>query len=76
MKLKEALIAGFLAVLLIGYCLNRGVFIGSEIAQVGGYYKKRCAYLLPSGATNVYRGGWTSPEQAQGEYCRLFHDTM
>ncbi len=75
MRPKELMVAGFLAVLLIGYCLNRGIYTGAEIVEVGGYYKKRCTYLLPSGITVIDKGGWTAVNQAESEYCRLFHDS-
>jgi hypothetical protein len=64
---------GLLLAAVLAYELNRGIYVGSEVVQVV-YYYKHCRYLFPSGITVVKKGGWDSREEAQNQFCRLFHD--
>ena len=57
------------AVAIVGifiYCLNRGIYIGSDVTGVG-VYTKRCHYLFISGISAVRVGVGTTPEEAQRE---------
>ena len=60
--------------ILFGYCINRGLYVGSSTEYDGTYHYKQCRYLCPSGVYRQSRGGWGTPEQAALSYCRLFHD--
>ena len=60
---------------LIGYGLNRGVYVGSEVfSDMDGRFRKQCKYLFPSGVTRKISGAWIIRAEAQDEFCRLFHD--
>ncbi len=59
-------------VVLAGFSLNIGIFVGSEIVK-DDYWKKRCNYLFPSGITTILKGGWNTRAEAENELCRLFH---
>ena len=69
---------GLAVVVLVGYCVNRGVYVGSSVLKDGpnGYYRKHCRFLFPSGTVVRARGGWFSAEQANNEFCPLFYDSI
>jgi hypothetical protein len=60
---------------LIGYGLNRGVYVGSEVfSDMDGRFRKQCKYLFPGGVTRKISGVWITRAEAQDEFCHLFHD--
>lgn len=70
---------GLLAVLLFGYVLTRGLFVGSTTkfnpsSSGRGFYSYECRYLYPDGVRLKWGGGTgASPEEASndGGYCPL-----
>jgi hypothetical protein len=51
MKIGWALFA-LVLIGMIGYGLNRGVYVGSEVfSDMDGRFRKQCKYLFPSGVT-------------------------
>jgi hypothetical protein len=59
---------GLLVVLLFGYGLTRGIFVGSMTeyqASMGGFYTYNCRYLYPDGVRLRFGGGTgKSPDEA------------
>lgn len=64
------------AVVLVAYSLNQGVFVGSSIGP--GYadpllrYHKQCHYLFPTGVAKISSAFGRTPEEADEGRCRLF----
>lgn len=72
-----ALAAVTLAVLALGYSLNRGIYVGSRMispAEAGRpYHYRDCSYLFPSGVRTARAGGWNTAEEVrQNTHCKLF----
>jgi len=74
---------GLAVLVLIGYVLNRGLFIGSEIDPImltlnnGStlpQYTKRCRYLHFTGTSHHTLGLWDSSERANDDLCRMFDE--
>jgi hypothetical protein len=67
------LLAVTLTVVGVAYCLQHGVFVGSEIVYDCGYYKKKCDYLFADGRHSIYLGGDYTIEEAKAYMpCSLF----
>lgn len=70
------LLAIVLALGTAAYGLSRGIFIGSAVVQFtsagGTYLGRECRYLFPSGVTTLRKGGWTTRQEAENEFCQLF----
>jgi hypothetical protein len=68
---------GLLVVLLLGYALTRGLFMGSlvkfEARSSGGYFAYYCRYLYPDGVRLKYGGGTGSnpTEASENAFCPL-----
>jgi hypothetical protein len=72
MRLRSAgwVLFGLAAIVLAGYGLNRGIYVGSRIetARLSSdypvpFYKKHCRYLFFNGVQQV----WTSSESTRAE---------
>jgi hypothetical protein len=74
---------GLAVVVLIGYVLNRGIFIGSDIQPdvyatskgVGVQYKKYCRYLHFTGIREDFLTLSDTAEEADKSLCSMF-DTI
>jgi hypothetical protein len=67
---------GSAVVALIGYVLNRGLYIGStmEVTQLSErfpvpYYKKYCRYLYLNGVDLAFANSDTDREKAENAFC-------
>ena len=69
-------------VALLGYGLNRGVYVGSRIVQgqmgqapyATPTFGKQCRYLFISGVHEPKKQpGWFGRTDAENEFCRLFY---
>lgn len=58
---------------LAGYALNRGVYIGSSVFMENPYYYLECRYLFPSGVLKQRVGGWLSEADLRSNnFCPMF----
>jgi hypothetical protein len=74
MKIGWALFA-LVLIGMIGYALNRGVYIGSEaFYSADGRFRRECSYLFPSGVTIKIKHEQDPSAEAQDDFCRLFYD--
>ncbi len=70
---------GLIVVALIGYWLNRGLYVGWSVDEDPSgnkgrqWYIMHCHYLFPTGIERSYGGSGYSPDAAWGN-CRLFCD--
>ena len=69
---------GLVVVLLLGYGLTRGIFVGSTTeyhASMGGFYSYKCRYLYPDGVRVKFGGGTgKTPNEAKASsdgFCPL-----
>lgn len=67
---------------LLGYSLNRGIYVGSRIIQgqmgqspyATPTFGKQCRYLFPSGIHQTRKEpGWFNRDGADNDFCSLFH---
>ncbi|RXH05193.1 hypothetical protein [Bradyrhizobium vignae] len=70
---------GLIVVLVIGYLLNQGVYVGSSIEMVGSFnsdgqpaYRKRCTYLYLNG-TRVEEGMDSRSRAGADWFCAPLH---
>ena len=78
MRLRSApwALLGLVAVLLLGYGLNRGILVGSRIetarlsdAYPVPFYKKHCRYLFLTGIQQVWTTSESTREEAEQASC-------
>jgi hypothetical protein len=78
MRLPSArwVLLGLALVMLAGYALNRGVFVGSRIetAKLSDdypvpFYKKHCHYLFFTGVQQVWTSSESTREEAEKSSC-------
>jgi hypothetical protein len=60
---RNHILIAITALLAFLYCLNRGIYVGSEVTGEG-VYTKTCRYLFISGISAVQVGVGTTPEEA------------
>jgi hypothetical protein len=70
---------GLAVVILAGYVLNRGIYIGSYATSQRHssgmmFYGKTCRHLHFTGITESSRTTSTTPEEAATRLCRMFDD--
>jgi hypothetical protein len=72
----KLLIAVLIILVMLGYALNRGLFVGSQIIRYedtgASYLARECRYLFPTGVTTIRKGAWPQRTDAENEYCPLF----
>jgi len=62
-------------IVLIGYVLNRGIYIGSEVRRSPYGYAKHCRYLHFAGAKDgLAFFSEPTPEEADKKVCGMFED--
>jgi hypothetical protein len=78
---------GLVAVVLIGYVLNRGLYVGSSIGQtawqvqgptgkaVEPYYSKHCHYLYFNGVRSAWANSSLNQTEAENAVCSPLKDS-
>ena len=65
--------SALVAVVLVGYLLNRGIYVGSAtmLDEASGLllYEKRCLYLYPNGIHQVRTNAGLDEEDAEHKSC-------
>ena len=78
MRLRTAgwALSGLAAIVLAGYGLNRGVYVGSKIETAKlrddypvPFYKKHCRYLFFTGVQQVWTSSESTREEAENISC-------
>jgi hypothetical protein len=78
MRLRTAgwVVLGLVVVALVGYGLNRGIYVGSRIETARlsyeypvPFYKKHCRYLFFNGIEQVWTASESTREEAENTSC-------